>query len=87
MFGFLEEIENLTGLPFEILKNGFRVINYSNKCVYVENYKSIISFSKTEVSLKISKGIVLILGENLKIKKSNISSIFISGKISSLKVE
>ena len=87
MFGFLEEIENLTGLPFEVLKNGFRVINYSNKCVYVENYKNIISFSKTEVSLKISKGIVLIFGENLKIKKSNTSSIFISGKISSLKVE
>ena len=87
MFNFLDDIEKLTKLPFQILKDGFRIINYSNKCVYIENYKKILSFSKEEITIKISKGILTVSGKCLTISGLNISSIIIQGDITLLKVE
>ena len=87
MFGFLEDIEKLTSLPFELLKNGFRIINFCNKCVYVENFKNIVLFEPENISIKLPKGMLTILGKNLKLSKLNVSSIVINGEIESLKVD
>ena len=87
MFSLLEDIENFTKLPFNLLNNGFRVINFSNKSVYVENYKAIISFENEEVLIKLPKGILSIYGKNLKINKLNLSCIIINGEINLIKVE
>ena len=87
MFGFLEDIENFTKLPFEILKNGFRVINFCNKSVYVENYKNILSFENKEVLIKLPKGLISITGKNWNINRLNTSSIIINGEINLVKVE
>lgn len=87
MFNLLEDIENFTKLPFEMLKNGFRIINFCNKSVYVENYKAIVLFENEEVLIKLPKGLVSILGKNLKINKLNVSSIIINGEINLVKVE
>ena len=87
MFNFLDEIEGLTGLPFDLLKNGFKIYNYSNKCIYIENYKNILLISDSDVEIKMPKGMLKICGKNLKISKLNISSIMVKGEISFIKVE
>ena len=55
MFDFFDEIANRTGLPFDILNSGFRVINFSNKSVFIEGFVSIINFSEEEISIKLKK--------------------------------
>lgn len=87
MFSFLEDVENLTGLPFEILKDGFKMINYANKCIFIENYKNVVLLESDKVLLKIPKGIVNVEGKNLKLKQLNRSSLIVVGEVSLLKVE
>ncbi len=86
MFDFFDEIANRTGLPFDILNSGFRVINFSNKSVFIEGFVSIINFLEEEISIKLKKGIVKILGQKLKIKDMNKDSIVISGIITSCEI-
>lgn len=86
MFDFFEDIAKKTGLPFNILNNGFRVINFCNQSVYIEGFKNIISFENSEISIKLSKGIVKITGENLKIKAMNLEDITIVGNIFSTEI-
>ena len=86
MFDFLEEIAIKTGLPFDILTNGFKVINFNNKSIYIENFTNIIDFSSTEILIKLKKGVIKILGDNLKIKNMNLQSIIVSGDILSMEI-
>ncbi len=86
MFDFFEDIAKKTGLPFNILNNGFRVINFCNQSVYIEGFKNIISFENSEISIKLSRGIVKVTGENLKIKEMNLEDITIVGNIFSTEI-
>ncbi|MBQ9792670.1 MAG: YabP/YqfC family sporulation protein [Clostridia bacterium] len=86
MFDFFDEIANRTGLPFDILNKGFRVVNFGNKSVFIEGFVSITNFEEEEISIKLKKGIVKITGKNLAIKNMNIDSIVISGNIFSCEV-
>lgn len=81
MFSFFEDIAKITGLPFDILNSGFRLINFCNKSFYVEGFKTLIEFSSEVVSLKLTKGSVKIVGNNLKIKNLNKDTILIVGDI------
>ena len=84
MYDFFEEIVNLSGLPFEIFNKGFRVINFSNKTVYIEGFVNVINFENTEILIKLKRGIVNILGSDLKIKNMNLETILIVGNITNL---
>lgn len=86
MFSFFEEITKISGLPFQIFNDNFKLINFGNKAVYIENFKNIVSFESFEVVIKLSKGITKILGENLKIKNMNTNSIVIVGDIKNLEI-
>ncbi|MBQ3213920.1 MAG: YabP/YqfC family sporulation protein [Clostridia bacterium] len=86
MFDFFDEIATKTGLPFEILNNGFRVINFSNKSIFIEGFVSIIKFESQEISIKLKNGVVRIIGNNLTIKNMNLESIVITGEISSSEI-
>ena len=81
MYDFFDEIASKTGLPFDILNNGFRVINFSNRSVYVEGFTNIINFEDSEVILKLKKGIVKIEGTEIKIKNMNLETIIVVGNI------
>ena len=81
MFSFFSEVAEMSGLPFEILTNGFRVINFSNKAVYIENFKSILQFQTTEVGLKMKKGMMKVLGQDLVIRNLNENTVLVVGKI------
>ena len=87
MFGFLEEVSNLSGLPFDIINKGFRVINLSNRAVYIEGFVALVEVEKTEITIKLKKGIVKILGEELKIKNMNLNTIFVVGKVYNMVID
>ncbi len=87
MFGFLEEVSNLSGLPFDIINKGFRVINLSNRAVYIEGFVALVEVEKTEITIKLKKGIVKILGEELKIKNMNLNTILVVGKVYNMVID
>lgn len=86
MFSFLEEIAKKTGLPFDILNNGFRVVNFSNKSIYIEGFSNILIFEQNLIKIKLKKGIIEIEGENLKIENMDMQTIIIAGKILKLEI-
>ena len=86
MFSFFDDIAFMTGLPFEILNNGFRVVNFCNKAVYVEGFQDIIEFGSNVLNVKLKKGVIKLKGEWLKIKNLNQNTIVVSGEISSLEI-
>lgn len=86
MFSFFDDIAFMTGLPFEILNNGFRVVNFCNKAVYVEGFQDIIEFGSNVLNVKLKKGVIKLKGEGLKIKNLNQNTIVVSGEISSLEI-
>ena len=87
MFSFFEEIFSLTGLPLEVLRDGFKVTNFANKAVFVEGIKSILKIEEFEIEIKLFKGIVKVSGEKLKVKKLNKDSIMIVGIIKNTVIE
>ena len=86
MYDFFEEIINLSGLPLDIFNKGFRVVNLSNRTVFIEGFVNIVSFESTEIIIKLKRGIVKVQGENLKIKNMNLETILIVGSIINLEI-
>ena len=81
MFGFLEEISTLSGLPFDIINKCFMVINLSNRAVYVEGFTGLIYVEHHEIGIKLKKGILKLNGENLSIKNMNLDTLLVVGDI------
>ena len=85
MFSFLDEIIQKTGLPFDVLNNGFRIINFSNKSIFIEGFLNILIFEANLIKIKLKKGVIEIEGEGLKIKNMDMQTMIITGNI--LKLE
>jgi len=86
MLNFLDEIALLTGLPLDVVNGGYRIINFDGKSVYIEGIKSILRFNREEVSLKLKKGAIKIVGAELFIKNIDVNSIVVNGKIGQIEV-
>ncbi len=86
MFNFFDEISQLTGLPFDNLSKGFRLINLSNRALYVEGYTGLIDAENGEMNIKLKKGIVRLTGKNLKIKNLNLGSLLVVGEIQTVEM-
>lgn len=81
MRSFFDELAEMSGLPFDIINNGYKVVNFCGKSVFIEGFKSIISVEKEMVVLKLKKGRIKVCGEGLTIKDINLGQIFINGTI------
>jgi len=86
MFNFLDEIAKLTGLPLEVLGGGYRIINFDGKAVYIEGIQNILRFNNEEVNLKLKKGAVKLIGQNLILQNIDVNSIVVTGKIMQVEV-
>lgn len=86
MKDLFEDIGNLTGLPFEILQNGYKYINFAGKALYVEGFTSIILLESEQVMLKLKKGRLKVLGCGLLIKDLNFGQLMIKGNITLVEV-
>ena len=81
MFSFFSDILERTGLETSCVLDGFRLVNFSNKAVYLEGFLKIITFENTNISFKMKKGILKINGEDLIIKDLNSNTVLVCGSI------
>ena len=87
MISFFENISKDTGLDIDILKGEYQIFNFGGKSVYIANFKNIITFNEQCIKLKLNKGIVNILGQNLYIKELNCNTIVVNGIIKNIEVD
>lgn len=77
--GFIDSIRCEIGEGFDLLP--FRAVLFGDRSVYIENVKSIKSYSKEKIELCLKRGYVVITGEELSIKKYCLGDLAICGKI------
>ena len=79
MFNFFDELKkNMQKL--EKLEN-FNLINLSNKIIYVEGHRGLVTLSKDIVAFKIKGGRVVVEGQDLFLVELSENTIKISGVI------
>lgn len=62
----------------------FRTINLGGKYLYLEGIKSVISFGTEEMDFQMKKCVLIVTGENLKIKYLDKNTCVIEGEIKSV---
>ena len=65
----------------DTILNGFRVVNLSNKSVYVEGFLKIVTFENELITLKMKKGMLKIYGSDFTIKNLNTNTLLVCGNI------
>lgn len=80
MFKFFNEVIADFGLENEVV-NSFNIINMSNKLIYIEGHKGVISINSDVISVRVKKGAVCIYGKNLILKKISGTTLCINGEI------
>lgn len=80
MFNFFDELKKELVLENALL-NSFNIINMSNQLLYAEGHKGVFLISEESISFKIPRGVVIVSGQNLHIKKITASTLTIQGKI------
>ena len=79
MFNFFEELKKDIK-ETDKLEN-FNIINISNRIIYAEGHRGLVTLSKEVVSFKIKGGIVVVEGKDLFLLELSENTIKISGKI------
>lgn len=83
MFNFFNEIKN----KYKNLENKlapFQCVMLGNFLLYVEGFKSLISYTDDLVVFKVKEGVITVSGENLFLKEMSCGTITIEGKIKSM---
>lgn len=86
MFNFFSEIKQDIVYDNALLGN-FNIINLSNKAVYIEGHKGLVSLKQEEICFRAKKTKIKILGDALKIKKITTSTAIIEGEIKGVALE
>ena len=75
----MSEIEKLMG---EVgTSANFRIINLSGNSLYIEGIKSVVSFGENEMQFQLKKCLLIVSGENLKVKYLDKSTCVLTGTI------
>ena len=80
--GMMQEIEKLMNSVGNSVN--YRIINLGGKSLYIEGIKTVISFSETEMQFQLKKCVVIVSGEQLKIKCLDKTTCVIAGEIFSV---
>ncbi len=83
---FADGIFNELGIK-ECAPTDYRAVVYSDYAIYFENVKGIKSYSEKEIELYTKKNVIKVVGENISIKRYNLSDLILTGKIYSFGVE
>lgn len=59
----------------------FRIVNLGGNSIYIEGIKSVVSFDEAEMRFQLKKNLLIIKGENLKVKYLDKSTCVILGAI------
>ena len=79
MFDFVDELKELKNIVTD-----YRYTNYGGKLVVVQGYKDILFYDENNITLKLKKGEISVLGTNLKIKDYTSNFVSIVGLISAV---
>lgn len=82
--GFLDNFFKEILVGEEVSPTNFRYTVYAKKSGYFENIVSIVSYANDKIVLKLKKGVLVVTGKNLLIKKYCQSDICIGGEILSV---
>lgn len=75
----MSEIEKLMG---EVgTSASFRIVNLSGNSVYVEGIKSVVSLGENEMQFQLKKKLLVVGGNDLKVKYLDSSTCVITGEI------
>lgn len=77
MFNFFDEIKYKN----QNMLDTFQIINMSNKILYAEGHKGLVSLSKELISFKVKDGRIVVEGEEMFLLELTENTIKISGKI------
>ena len=80
VFNFFDEIAFDFGLEVERI-NSFNIVNMSNKLLYVEGQKGVLSIGDDVISFRVKKGAISVFGENLKLRRITKTTLVIVGNI------
>lgn len=75
----MAEIEKLVGDVG--ISVAFRIINFGGNALYVEGIKSVISFGEDEMRFQLKKQMLVVCGEQLKVKYLDKTTCVLSGLI------
>ena len=80
MFNFFSELVADFGLEIDKL-NSFNIVNMSNKLVYIEGQKGVVKIGSESMSIRVKGGVIVVFGQNLKLKKITGTTVCIVGEI------
>lgn len=80
MFNFFNELVADFGFENEFV-NSFNLINMSNKFIYVEGQKGVVSITSDVITFRIKKGVISVFGQNLTLKRITATTLCIEGNI------
>lgn len=78
--------EVFDSLDIKATTDEYRYYNFGGKVVYIENFVKIITFTKEEIVLKLRKGMIKVVGQELFIEELNKASLLIRGSIKGVEV-
>lgn len=76
-----EYVSDVFSLPKDVITNATLLYTIGQKNIYVENFKSILSYSNTEIVIKSSEGKIKVSGKGLCIDYYSIQDMKIIGQI------
>lgn len=80
IFNYFADLKKEFNLSDNIFSS-YNLVNIGGKFIYIEGHKGLVNINDCEISCKLSKGLLCVRGENLKLKVLNKTTIGISGKI------
>ena len=81
MDNFLSEICSICKLPFNEVISDYKIIQISNRVIFIYNYIKLIDYSNSKIILKVKNDTLEISGENLFISQIDKNEILIKGNI------
>ena len=82
---FMQDIEKF--MQAVGTSNNYRIINLGGTSIYVEGIKSVVCFGEQEMQFQLKKNLLVIAGEELKVKYLDKTTCLIIGKIFSVVVK
>lgn len=77
----IHQVTGIFELPAEAIGGVFRIITIGDKSLYMENHKGINEYTQKRLKINTEENQVLIMGENLLLKKMGRKSLMVEGDI------
>jgi len=81
----MQEIEKL--MQSVGTSNNYRIINLGGNSLYIEGIRSVVSFGESEMQFQLKKSLLVVAGDELKVKYLDKTTCVIVGKIISVVVK